>query len=187
MPGALLFQTTCKALLINPQIEKYPAIRIESDGQVVKYSAVAALVKEVLRRQNARTVQLDFDASASEMPFYQNLLTQLPSLLGSDTTINITALTSWYTNDELIAKLPANQKTAMCFSLGGQARESSKKALARLKQKPTSIGVSVYEHKTNQQLRALGLISQASSIYLFSAVPWQRETLQKIRAEVLCR
>lgn len=184
--GRCYFRPRAKALLINPQIEKYPAIRIESDGQVVKYSAVAALVKEVLRRQNARTVQLDFDASASEMPFYQNLLTQLPSLLGSDTTINITALTSWYTNDELIAKLPANQKTAMCFSLGGQARESLK-ALARLKQKPTSIGVSVYEHKTNQQLRALGLISQASSIYLFSAVPWQRETLQKIRAEVLCR
>jgi hypothetical protein len=74
----------------------------------------------------------------------------------------------------------------MCFSLGGSARESLK-ALAKLKQKPDSIGVSVYEHQTNKYLKSLGILEQASSIYLYSAVPWQQQTLQAARAEVLCR
>lgn len=184
--GRCYFRPRSKALLISSQTEKYPAIRLESDGQPVKYNDVAALIKDLLKQENAQRVQLDFDARASEIPFYQYLLQHLPSALGRDTTIDITALTSWYTNDGVLAKLPAAQKTAMCFSLGGQAKESLE-ALARLKQKPTSIGVSVYEHKTNQYLKTLGLTSQASSIYLYSAVPWQRETLQKVRAEVLCQ
>ncbi len=184
--GRCFFKPRTKSLKINPQIPKYPAIRIESDGEPVSPGSVAAVIKTVLAKQGAKTIQLDFDATTSELPFYQTLLKTLPAHLDSDTTINITALTSWYTMDTTLAKLNARQKTAMCFSLGANASESLN-ALSRLKVKPDSIGVSVYEHQTNQYLKSLGLISQARSIYLYSAVPWQKETLQNVRAEVLCQ
>lgn len=183
--GRCFFKPRTRSLKINPQIQKYPAIRIQSDGEIVSPSAIATLVKNVLDRQGAKEIQLDFDATTSELPFYQTLLKTLPAHLDSDTTINITALTSWYT-DKTLAQLNARQKTAMCFSLGTSARESLN-ALASLKDKPDSIGISVYEHQTNQDLKSLGLLGQARSIYLYSAVPWQKETLQNAREEVLCQ
>lgn len=184
--GRCFFKPRTKSLKINPQIQKYPAIRIESDGDAVNCVAIATLIKTVLDKLGAKTIQLDFDATTSELPFYQNLLKTLPAHLDSDTTINITALASWYTVDTTLARLNARQKTAMCFSLGANACESLS-ALARLKQKPDSIGISVYERQTNKYLKSLGLISQAKSIYLYSAVPWQKETLQNVQAEVLCQ
>ena len=184
--GRCYFRPRTKPLKINAKVNKYPAIRIESDGVPASTKAVAALIRTVLKEQGAKEVQLDFDATDSELSFYQDLLATLPSALEAGTTINITALTSWYTIDKTLTNLKANQKTAMCFSLGGSARESLK-ALAKLKQKPDSIGVSVYEHQTNKYLKSLGILEQASSIYLYSAVPWQQQTLQAARAEVLCR
>ena len=65
-----------------------------------------------------RELQIDFDATVSQRPFYRALLTELRSLRGHHERISITALASWCFGDPWIADLPVDDAIPMLFRLG---------------------------------------------------------------------
>jgi hypothetical protein len=69
-------------------------------------------------------IQIDFDAAASERPFYESLLTDLRKRLGPQAHISITALASWCEGDAWLAQLPAgtiDEAVPMLFRMGRDA------------------------------------------------------------------
>jgi hypothetical protein len=70
-----------------------------------------------------RGLQIDFDATVRQRPFYIKLLRGLRSALGKNYPLSITALGSWCLHDRWIEGLPIDEAVPMLFRMGrdGQA------------------------------------------------------------------
>jgi hypothetical protein len=65
---------------------------------------------------------VDFDAVASERPFYSGLLSRLRRALPARWSLSITALASWCLGDPWIGALPIDDAIPMLFRMGADAR-----------------------------------------------------------------
>ncbi len=98
-------------------------VRIETDAaQPLTFDVknIRTLAADIAARQHqpgVRTLQIDFDATLSERPFYRELLGVVRAELG-DTPLSMTALASWCMDDNWIADLPVDEIVPMLFRLG---------------------------------------------------------------------
>ena len=111
-------------LFVPADAVAFPVVRIETDpisrpsldARQGKH-AVQALLK-LLRADEQRVIQIDFDALVSERKFYADLIGDLRGALRSETRISITALASWCLGDPWIAGLPIDEAVPMLFQMG---------------------------------------------------------------------
>ena len=120
-----------------------------------------------------RALQVDFDATLSQRPFYRALLSKLRQRIAPTMPLSMTALTSWCQSDSWISGLPVVEAVPMLFRMGpGQhpARTFSP-SLCR-----SSAGVSLDE--------PLREPPSAARLYIFNPRPWTAAGFQAAIREV---
>ncbi len=197
-----IFRPRIKDLVCPKETERIPSFRIESVTKLdseYEDSAIEGIcqtIKQYFRTHSdcQKMVQLDFDASQSERDLYRKLLTKLRQTLTStqytsDVKISITALASWCLKDKWMQNLDVDEIVIMLFSLGQDKEE----VLTLLKDNnldtgnkaKTAIGISANEPKTNEALKILGIIDDASKVYIFQSLPWTKNRFVAITNEVI--
>jgi hypothetical protein len=110
-------------LLLPANTFLMPVVRIESTTafrwREADIPAIAAQIAAAAKQPNTRALQIDFDARASERPFYAALLRDLRRQLPSETALSITALTSWCGRGSWLHGLPIDEAVPMFFRMGG--------------------------------------------------------------------
>ncbi|HYM13808.1 MAG TPA: DUF3142 domain-containing protein [Bryobacterales bacterium] len=146
-----------------------------SAGQIAR--AVPAIT-EPARLPGVRALQIDFDATLSQRPFYRRLLEELRRALPESTALSITALASWCWGDDWLSGLPIEEAVPMLFRMGPgghqvlerlQAGDGFRTALCQ-----GSIGIS-----TDEPAPA---VPAGRRVYLFHPQPWSPVAFQEIRA-----
>ncbi|HYM80329.1 MAG TPA: DUF3142 domain-containing protein [Candidatus Limnocylindria bacterium] len=69
-------------------------------------------------RPGVIAVQVDFDATHSQRPFYRDLLAELRAALPDTVALSMTALASWCLGDPWLADLPVDEAVPMVFRMG---------------------------------------------------------------------
>jgi hypothetical protein len=102
-------------LLIDKSVRATPVIRIETSHPFLDGKQRTAAVDAITKLGSA-TVQIDFDATLSERPFYRALITDLHRTIPH---VTITALASWCSDDRWMSGLPIEDAIPMLFQMGG--------------------------------------------------------------------
>jgi len=79
------------------------------------------LAHEALSGPNVRGIQIDFDATLSERPFYRKLMSALRSGLPTGTPLTMTALASWCVGDRWLQEMDVDEAVPMAFVMGADA------------------------------------------------------------------
>jgi hypothetical protein len=101
-------------LLVDRAVRLTPVIRIETDHATLD-DAQKRAVADAIVRLRSDIVQIDFDATLSQRPFYRALLGDLHKTIPH---IGITALASWCSDDRWLAGLPIDDAIPMLFQMG---------------------------------------------------------------------
>lgn len=113
-------------VVLPSSLERMPVVRIETDPgldakhlEQLRGDLTSALTQAV---RGAKRLQIDFDARASERPFYRSLLEHVRANLPPETRLSITALASWCLGDRWIDDLPIDEAVPMLFRMGTEGR-----------------------------------------------------------------
>ncbi len=169
-PGTTL---TAVARLEPDRIEA-PALSPQQRAEVV------SAVLQLARLAGVSSLQIDFDATASEREFYRQLLIDLRRQLPPSFGLSITALASWCTYDDWISGLPVDEAVPMLFRMG-RDNESVRHYLESGKDfRPAlcrqSLGLSTDEWP--------GILRPKRRLYVFHPGTWSPELVKEIHAEV---
>lgn len=161
-----------------------PAQRLRVEGMIVSMA----------RLPGVRAVQVDYDASASERPFYRQLLEGVRRLLPPGMPLSVTALASWCLGDPWLNSLPAStvdEAVPMLFRMGPGAAEVADSLESGTPFSAAacrgSLGVSTDEAFSQAVLAgalASGPEKKQNRIYIFSKRPWTPAAVQRILSEV---
>ncbi|MDY7226835.1 DUF3142 domain-containing protein [Hyalangium rubrum] len=109
-------------LVVPPGTYRMAVMRIEVDRGTIPSEAhrtrLLQLITEQVRRQKPDAVQVDYDARASERPFYRVLLQELRAALPPELRLSMTALASWCLDDGWLDGLPVDEVVPMVFRMG---------------------------------------------------------------------
>jgi Protein of unknown function (DUF3142) len=181
-----LVRPRLQPLQLAPGTRRIAVARLETDGRTRPlFSAdqrgrIVAELTKLARGENVEAVQIDFDALASERPFYRALLVDLRRQLPAASRLSITALASWCLGDNWIADLPVDEAVPMLFRMGVddenirarlKAGDPFSAAIARL-----SVGISTDE--------PLGVTAGVGRVYVFNPRPWSAASVEQIIREV---
>jgi hypothetical protein len=84
----------------------------------------ASLIANTLGLPEVRAIQVDFDAAASERPFYRSMMNKLAANIkaaeGTPThhSLTMTSLASWCTGDAWFNDFPVDEAVPMVFQMG---------------------------------------------------------------------
>ena len=183
---AFLSRTVCLrggAVSVRPRLNplRYPpgavlmaVVRVEGDDSAPPPAeAVAAAIADAAGIEGVRAVQVDFDATRSQRPFYRDVLADVRRRLPSSIPLSMTALTSWCEADGWIAGLPVVEAVPMLFRMGPGERPARafRPALCQ-----SSAGVSLDE--------PLREPPSAARLYIFNPRPWTEATYRAALREV---
>ncbi len=168
-------------LVVPPGTYRMAVVRIEvARGTVPGDSQRAQLVRlitEQVQQQAPDAVQVDYDARASERPFYRALLQELRVALPAPRHLSMTALASWCLDDGWLDGLPVDEVVPMVFRMGADAAwvrsvlaQRGDFNGARCRQ---SVGLV-----TDEPLPAL---PAGRRTYWFNPQAWSAQELQRIR------
>jgi hypothetical protein len=137
---AYLDQTLTIGLTVQPQprrdllviphsATRIPVVRIEAPSSAVlnnetRNEAVEAILAST-REPGIAALQLDFDATRSQRPFYRELLLDLRRRMPSNLPLSITALASWCSWDDWLRDLPVDEAVPMMFRMEPDHRRAS--------------------------------------------------------------
>jgi uncharacterized membrane protein len=162
---------------LPPKITTIAVVRIESSSAVPTETVRREAVRQILSLTSRSSVgiQIDFDARASERPFYRTMLAEVRSQMPRGKMLSITALASWCIYDAWISDLPVDESVPMLFRLGAGNAEI-KRYLAgggdfRAARTRYSIGISMDE----LPVKAAG----GRRVYVFNPKPWTRESVNE--------
>jgi hypothetical protein len=79
---------------------------------------VAERIAALSKIRGVRAVQVDFDASFSQRPFYRALLKDIRRALPDSVGLSMTALASWCFGDRWLRGLPVDEVVPMLFRMG---------------------------------------------------------------------
>jgi len=125
---------------------------------------------------DAKAVQIDFDAAASQRDFYRNLLIELRRRVPRSLPLSITALGSWCMGDDWISHLPIDEAVPMLFRMGPdrasillrlEAGDDFEEPLCR-----HSSGISTDE--------LVPRLAVGRRLYIFDPDAWTKATFDKI-------
>ena len=183
---AFLARTVCLrggAVSVRPRLNplRYPpgavlmaVVRVEpQDSSLPPVEAASAAIAGAAAIPGVRALQVDFDATLSQRPYYRALLAGLRRRLPRPIPLSMTALTSWCESDGWIAGLPVAEAVPMLFRMGPGARPARtfRPALCQ-----SSAGVS-----TDEPLRQP---PSAARVYIFNPRPWTEASYRAALHEV---
>ena len=109
------------SLVMPASATRIPVVRIEASRSAVLNSVTHSETVEAIlvsaREPGIAALQIDFDATRSERPFYRDLLIDLRRRLPPNLPLSITALASWCSYDDWIADLPVDEAVPMMFRM----------------------------------------------------------------------
>jgi hypothetical protein len=156
------------------RIETSPAFRWR-DADI---PGIAARIAEAAQAPQTRALQVDFDAHASERPFYTALLRELRRQLPPEVALSITALSSWCGRGSWLHGLPVDEAVPMFFRAGGPAalRAAAPRSFAGIEEPlcTGSAGVATDELWPSVDAR--------QRVYIFRSGSWRAEDLASVNA-----
>jgi len=131
-------------------------------------TSLATAIVEMAKLPNVSHIQIDFDATKSERPFYRDVIVDVRRRLPESVGLSITALASWCAHDDWISDLPIDEAVPMLFRMGVEEKQFSNRLesgedfiAAPCRQ---SYGISTDEPRANLNL--------ARRLYVFNPDPW---------------
>ncbi len=115
-------------LVIPKSATRIPVVRIEAPPHALlnaenRSDAVQAILLSA-RQPGIAALQIDFDATRSQRPFYRNLLIDLRHQLPASLPLSITALASWCSFDDWLRGLPIDEAVPMLFRMEPDRRRA---------------------------------------------------------------
>jgi hypothetical protein len=174
-------------ILYSAAATKIPVVRIEvapgaildetSLGQQQRVQEIeASVVTQLLRsayRPGIAALQVDFDATRSQRGFYKRVLRELRTQMPADLPLSITALASWCSYDDWIARLPVDEVVPMFFRMEPDSRRAPADLDAFRIREPlcqSSIGLSTRERWPSDSAALTG-----KRIYIFPDRGWHTD------------
>jgi hypothetical protein len=115
-------------LILPASAVRMPVVRIETTpGAILNDVNRDDLVRDILLSANEpgiAALQIDFDATRSERPFYRDLLVTLRRQMPSHLPLSITALASWCSADDWLQGLPIDEAVPMMFRMEPDRRRA---------------------------------------------------------------
>ncbi len=136
----------------------------------------ARAILEMCSLPNVSGIQIDFDATKSERPFYRELLKSVRRGLPDGKHVSITALASWCVDDDWISDLPVDDAVPMLFRMAADGKQIANRLdagddfsepLCR-----NSYGLSLDEHRPK-------LVS-SRRLYVFNPNAWTEKAVREI-------
>jgi len=169
-------------LMVHPRTPLTTVVRIEVPVGVgpapASLDRVVALARAAVVAAGTARLQVDFDARASEIPYYRALLARLRQGLPEGTWLGMTALAAWCTSPRswLVDPPDVDGIAPMVFALGGDAgRTRASLAIAggfAVDVCRTDFGISTRE--------AVAVPSEARVLHVFSPDPWTRPAFELV-------
>jgi hypothetical protein len=172
--GAVSVRPRLNPLRYTPGAVLMAVVRVEpQDATLPPVEAASAAIAGAAAIPGVRALQVDFDATRSQRPFYRALLADLRGRVPLSMPLSITALTSWCQSDGWIAGLPVAEAVPMLFRMGPGERPARtfRPPLCR-----SSAGVS-----TDEPLREP---PSAARLYIFNPRPWTAATYRAALREI---
>lgn len=146
-------------------------VRVESDGPALPDAArVAQEIRNLAGRPRVSGIQIDFDARASQLGWYKQLLKELGP-------VSMTALASWCLDAPWFAGAGAREGVPMLFRMGPQQPQ----VLRRLRRQGEfaegcrgAVGISTDE--------PIEWLPPATRVYVFHPKPWTEEAFRQLCA-----
>ena len=114
-------------LRLNPGMHQIAVVRLEmspADGSQAQLGEILQAIRRYALVPGIEGLQMDFDATRSQRPFYRRLLARLQEDPGPRLPVTLTALASWCMGDRWIRDLPAAGAVAMLFQMGPEAGDA---------------------------------------------------------------
>ncbi len=162
------------ALVFPASATRIAVVRIEAPSTAIlndenRNDAIRSILATV-REPGIAALQIDFDATRSQRPFYRDLLIDLRRQLPANLPLSITALASWCSWDDWIHDLPVDEAVPMMFSMEPDHRRAPPSVDDFQTREPlcrTSVGVSTDEPWPSNLA--------GKRIYVFPDHGWQNE------------
>jgi len=167
-------------LLVTPNTVLIAVVRVETGGAMGRPASgadvgrTAAAIADAAGLPGVRALQVDFDAVASERPFYRALLLELRRRLPARMPLSITALASWCESDGWIEGLPVAEAVPMLFRMGPDHYSAGGDFSSDLCR--SSVGVSTDELPAR--------IPAGRRVYVFDPRAWSPDHLQAMLRKV---
>jgi hypothetical protein len=176
-PGASLIAVV--RIETRPGFKDTPELRAALASRLAAYGARDGVGNHV--RGGVQALQLDFDATQSQQPFYRAVLETLRPQLPRTLPLSITALVSWCGPHSWLHTLPIDEAVPMEFRMGGPralAFTSSTRPHYMITEPlcRSSIGLSTDEPWP----ASLAALNPSTRVYLFAPRPWQPAELSAI-------
>jgi len=107
-------RSTALVAVTRIQITPDPA-RPLADADATTFAALIATTRSM---PQVAGLQVDFDATRSQRPFYRQLVAELRRLVGPGMPISVTALASWCEGDRWLDTLDVDEAVPMVFRMG---------------------------------------------------------------------
>ena len=169
-------------LLLPANVFLMPVVRIETTPAYrwrdANIPAIAEQIAEAAKEPKVRALQVDFDARASERPYYSALLRELRRQLPAGTRLSITALASWCGSGSWLHGLPIDEAVPMFFRMGGPAsvRGALPRSLSSIEEPLCTGSVGVATDERWPELDA------QQRVYVFRVGTWRAEDLARVNA-----
>jgi Protein of unknown function (DUF3142) len=171
-------------LMVPEETKLTAVVRIEADSDAAFSQArITDVVAAILSRDSLPrvvAVQIDFDATRSQRPFYRAFLIELRQRLRPQVPISITALASWCLADDWISTLPVDEAVPMLFRMGAGTNDVVAQLTAgrdfQAKLCQGSLGISTDERWAS--------LPGGRRLYVFPSRSWTEQSELAFRAEV---
>ena len=173
-------------LSVGPDTPLIAVVRLEVTPQTPRefenaYTGeVASWIANVAALPQVRGVQIDFDATQSQRPFYRALLNDVRSELPRAVPLSITALGSWCLGDDWLQGLPIDEAVPMLFRMG-KDRQNIRRALAagndvREPLCRSSVGLSTDEPWPE--------LARGRRVYVFNPRRWTETSFEAVQRKL---
>jgi hypothetical protein len=178
LDGTARFHVRQQPLRVPENASLIAVVRIESPRQYVfaDPARLAASLAKIAEDQDAKALQIDYDARASERSFYRGILAELRRK--TRLPIGITALASWCAGDQWIDSRPLSEVVPMFFRMGQSESKNMSVSAAACS---ASIGLSTDE--TWPVKRPKGL-RDGARIYMFNPHAWTKSDYDVVVRQV---
>jgi hypothetical protein len=175
--GSLRYHFRQQPLRVPEAVARIAVVRIESPARYIfpELAQLAPGIASATLYPHVVALQIDYDARASERPFYRALLTELRK--STDLPIGVTALASWCDGDSWLAGEPISEAVPMFFRMG---RNESKGMPVRTAVCRSSIGLSTDERWPERRPDGL---RNPSRIYVFNPQVWTEAEYRAVVAQ----
>jgi hypothetical protein len=191
--GGFAIRPRMQPLEVNQQTYLEAVVRIEDDRRFhwnptdAQLNQLATAIVTASSQPGVRSLQIDFDAKASERDIYKHLLVLVREKLPKDKPLSMTALASWCLGDKWVPSGLVHHVVPMLFSMGVGKQDAfdfiENCRPGDLSYFQQAVGLSISDDAPLNLLAKRTDMSN-SRIYFFSGHAWNPNTIQKAQGEV---